>query len=114
MKRTAIFAAAAACLFETIAAAAPPREAVTVEEVNYTSLDLESKAGREALERRIRAAAARVCAKYDLGSAATDPTVPRPCYRDAVTSARQQMRQVVAQRTGAPIKVSGQRTARRD
>jgi UrcA family protein len=114
MMRTAIFAAAAACLFEAPAAAAPVRESITVEEVNYTSIDLASKAGRAALERRIRAAAARVCAEYDLGSAATDPTVPRPCYRDAVESARRQMRQAIAQRTRAPIDVSARPIPRRD
>jgi UrcA family protein len=90
------------------------RESVTIEEVTYTSLDLASRAGRAALERRIRGAAARVCVKYDLGSAAIDPTVPRPCYRDAVENARQQMRQAIGQRTRAPIEVSARPIARRN
>ena len=114
MTRTAIFAAAAACLFETTASSAPAKESVTVEEVSYTALDLGSKAGRAALERQIRAAATRVCAKYDLGSAATDPTVPRPCYQDAVERGRAQMRQVIAQRKRAQAEASARSTVRRD
>lgn len=112
MTRTAILAAVAACLFETTATAAPMKKPVTVEEVNYTDFDLDSKAGRAALERRIRVTAARVCAKYDMGSAATDRSVARPCYRDAVASGREQMRQVIAQRRRAQAEASARPAAR--
>jgi UrcA family protein len=97
MMKTAIFAAAAACLFETTVAGLPTKNSVSIEEVNYTARDLGSKAGRAALERRIKAAATRVCAKYDLGSGATDRTVLRPCYQDAVEDARQQIKRAIAQ-----------------
>jgi UrcA family protein len=96
MMKTAIFAVAAACLFETTAGF-PTKNSVSIEEINYTARDLGSKAGRAALERRIKAAATRVCAKYDLGSAATDRTVARPCYQDAVEDARQQIKRASAQ-----------------
>jgi UrcA family protein len=114
MTRTAILAAAAACLFGTTAVGAPIKAPVIVEEVTYADLNLGSRAGRAALERRIRVAAARVCAKFDLGSDAISRSVQRPCYLDAVESGRQQMRQVIAKRRGAQAEISIRQAAQRD
>ncbi|MFL6763912.1 MAG: UrcA family protein [Sphingomicrobium sp.] len=91
-----------------VAGAAP--ETVATELVNYTDLDLSSKAGQDRLKNRISFAAYRVCLAD--APASPSPMVADPgCYRAAVANALAQKQLAVARATGtiaaAPPVITG-------
>ena len=93
-----------------VAATAP--ETIATEHVNYTDLDLGSKAGQDRLKNRISFAAYRLCLVN--APASPSPSLADPvCYRTAVANALAQMQLAVARATGtmaaAPPITIGQR-----
>ena len=94
--RTAVLATA--FMFASAAAAQPPIEvegALPQAEVSYADLDLGSPSGIDALERRVRTAASRLCFGYR-GGDLEERQARRTCFTTAIASARGQMEQAVA------------------
>ena len=88
MMKTAPFAAAAACaLFTARVEAMPAPEPIRTELVNYTDLDLDSKAGQASLKGRIRRAAMQVCT--------LDRYLVLSCYDAAIADALKQVRELI-------------------
>jgi UrcA family protein len=83
------------------AALAQPQTATAVrtEQVTYDDLDVGSSAGQATVQKRIRAAADRVC---DLGGmqALDDFSASSNCFRRAVADGLRQMGRVMAARRG--------------
>lgn len=96
----AAFAAAAlasAALLAGSATAAPAPQRYT-EALAFDDLDLNTEAGRASMEKRIKAAARRVCAHGRDRFSAHDQASARLCEAEAIAKSREQVRQLVERR----------------
>jgi UrcA family protein len=71
--------------------------------VSYSDLDLSDPAGIEALNRRVQAAANRLCAPQRHGPAPWGPIAFRRCVGEALASARPQVAAAVARASGTQL-----------
>lgn len=96
MRYPAIMAAAALGAATVLAA---PAAAENVG-IQYTDLDLSTKAGQDQLERRIDGAAREACGMDKVVTGRFTPsTAQRRCYRDTKASVGEQVAQMIARET---------------
>lgn len=90
----AAVAAAAVATSPAAAAAASPAAAAS-EKVSYADIDLSTSAGRGELDRRISAAASRLCLQ-DAQASPAPGYIDRKCYGTAMAGAQAQVDRAVA------------------
>lgn len=91
----AVLSSAALLAGSAIAAPAPQHH---TEALALDDLDLSTDAGRASLEKRIKAAARRVCSHGGDRFGAHDRTIARKCEAEAIAKSREQVRQLVERR----------------